>query len=156
MASVKVEHINPFIRATIETFKTMLHTDVVPGKVLLVKDKHFPCDISGIIGLSGGAKGMVSLGFSRLTALKAISAFVGERVVTLDRSAADAIGELANIVAGSAKKDLSQYNINISLPSVVMGDNHELQGTKDVIQMTVPFESALGQFTLLVSFKSEE
>ncbi|HKP97714.1 MAG TPA: chemotaxis protein CheX [Fibrobacteria bacterium] len=153
--SIKVEHINPFILATIETFKTMMKLEVKPGKVTLERRTGFQSDLSGIIGLSGGAKGSVSMTFPKITALKVVSAFIGEKVVTMDDGVVDAIGELANIVAGAAKKDLVKYNISISLPTVVVGDNHELSGAKEVTPMYVPFETPLGNFNLVVSFKSE-
>lgn len=156
MASpVKVEHINPFITATTETFQTMVRTKVVPGKIILVKGSNLQHDISGIIGLSGGAKGTITLSFPKLTALKTVSQFIGEKIVTMDEIVKDAVGELANIVAGAAKKDLSQFKISISLPTVVVGDGHEVQGGKEVIPLAVPFDSPLGNFSLIVSFKSE-
>lgn len=156
MASpVKVEHINPFVKATMETFKSMVHTAVAPGKIMLVSGSPLKYDISGIIGLSGGAKGTVSLSFPRVTALKAVSEFIGEKVVALDETVKDAVGEMANIVAGAAKKDLTQYKISISLPSVIIGENHQVQGGKEVTPLAVPFESPLGNFHLVVSFTSE-
>lgn len=154
-APIKVEHLNPFVSATMETFSSMVKTKVTPGKPLLVNGSKMRCDISGIIGLSGGAKGAVILGFPKLTALKAVSGFIGEKIVIMDDVVKDAVGELANIVAGAAKKDLIRYNISISLPSVIFGDNHEVVGGKEVIPMAVPFESELGIFHLIVSFKSE-
>jgi chemotaxis protein CheX len=156
MASpVKVEHLNPFIVATMETFKSMLRTEITPGKLFLLTGSKVQHDISGIIGLSGGAKGTIALSFPRITALKAVSAFIGEKIVTVDEVVKDAIGELANIVAGAAKRDLTQYKISISLPTVIVGDNHEIQGGKEVIPLGVPFESPFGKFSLIVSFKSE-
>lgn len=156
MASpVKVEHLNPFIAATKETFKSMLQTQIVPGKLFLLSSSKVQHDISGIIGLSGGAKGTIALSFPKICALKAVSQFIGEKVVTIDDGVKDAIGELANIVAGAAKRDLSQYKISISLPTVIVGDNHEIQGGKEVIPLGVPFESPFGNFCLIVSFKSE-
>lgn len=155
LAGVKVEHVNPFVVATMETFKSMVKTEAKPGKLSLVKDNKTQFDISGIIGLSGGAQGTVSLSFPKIACLKIISAFGGLKVVTIDEDVVDAVGELANIVAGAAKKHLTQYNINISLPTVVMGDNHQLTAPRNVIPMVVPFETPMGNFNLVVSFKSE-
>jgi chemotaxis protein CheX len=152
---VRVEHINPFVVATMETFASMLSTDIKPEKVTLKKDSKLLADVSGIIGLSGGAKGSVILSFPRITALKVVSAFAGMKVVALDDVVTDAIGELANIVAGAAKRDLAQYKISISLPTVVMGSGHEVGGPKDIIPMLVPFITPFGEFSLIVSFKSE-
>jgi chemotaxis protein CheX len=152
---VKVEHVNPFVTATMETFKSMVKTEAKPGKPTLVKDSKSQFDISGIIGLSGGAQGTVSLSFPKLSCLKIITAFGGMKVVTIDDDVVDAVGELANIVAGAAKKHLEKYNINISLPTVVKGENHELTAPRNVIPMAVPFECPLGNFNLVVSFKSD-
>jgi chemotaxis protein CheX len=154
-AAIKVEHINPFVSATVETFQSMMKIKVVPGKIFLVKGAKLHHDISGIIGLSGGAKGTITLSFPKITALKTVSAFIGEKIVMMDETVKDAIGELANIVAGAAKKDLVQYKISISLPTVIIGENHEVQGGKEVIPMAVPFESPLGSFCLIVGFQSE-
>lgn len=133
----------------------MMSVEIKPGKVKLKQGSSLSHDVSGIIGLSGGAIGSVTLSFPRITALKTVSAFVGEKVVSMDENVVDAIGELANIIAGAAKKDLAQYNINISLPSVVMGENHQVKEPKDVIAMIVPFETPYGTFDLAVCFKSE-
>jgi chemotaxis protein CheX len=153
--TVKVEHINPFILATVRTFQTMVYSDVKPGKVGLARHAGFHYDISSVIGLSGNAKGSVALSFPRITALKVASAFVGARVLALDDVATDAIGEIASIVSGSAKSELSQFRIQISLPSIILGDNHEVVGPREVVPMVVPFQSTQGSFLLVVRFKSE-
>ncbi len=152
---IKVEHINPFIHATAQTFATMVKCEIKPGKMHLKKAEKTHHDVSGIIGLSGGARGSVALGFPRITALKIVSAFIGDKILQLDKDALDAVGELANIVAGSAKQDLTQYKINISLPTVVTGDNHSLNPPSDTPELIVPFETTYGNFDLLVCFRSE-
>lgn len=153
---VRVEHINPFIAATANTFATMVKSEARAGKIALVGRETVRSDVSGIIGLSGGARGSVILCFPRITALKVVSSFIGSKVLALGDIASDAVGELANIIAGSAKRDLAQYKVSISLPTVALGENHELAGPKDIIPMAVPFQCALGTFTLVVRFKSEE
>jgi chemotaxis protein CheX len=154
--SVKVEHINPFINATVRTFQTMVYSDAKPGKVGLAQDAAIRFDVSGVIGLTGMAKGSVALSFPRITALKVASAFVGMRVLALDDVATDAIGELANIIAGAAKSELSQYSIQISLPSIILGDSHEITGPRDIVPMVVPFQCPQGGFNLVVRFKSQD
>lgn len=151
--SIKAEHVNPFIKATLETFETMADLKLVPGK-LKVKDRKDPAyDVSGIIGIGGGAKGTVALCFPRLTALAVVRAFIGEKVVTTNKMV-DAIGELANIVAGAAKRDLAQYKIQISLPSVIMGEKHAINGPVDAVCLLVPFDCDAGKFSLNLCFKS--
>lgn len=152
---IKVEHVNPFIKSTIETFQKMVGLEPKPGKLILKKDSGLGYDISGIIGISGKAKGMISLSFPKATAIRVTNKFVGMENEDVTEDTVDAIGELANIVAGNAKKELTNLAIQISLPSVVMGDNHQVKEPKDVFSFVVPFTTELGNFDLAVSLKSE-
>ncbi|MGL1935660.1 MAG: chemotaxis protein CheX [Fibrobacterales bacterium] len=152
---VKVEHINPFIKATIESFSTMIGIKIVPGKIILKDKAQTGHDISGIIGLSGGARGAISLSFPKAAALEIVSKFIGEEMTALDDDVTDAIGELANIIAGYAKKDLTQFNIQISLPSVITGEGHSVSDSKDVQSMIIPFTFDSHTFDLGVALKSE-
>jgi chemotaxis protein CheX len=153
--AIRVEHVNPFIQSTIETFKKMVGIEAKPGKLVLKNDSGLGYDISGIIGISGNAKGMISLSFPKETALSVTNKFVGTAHTEISDDIIDAIGELANIVAGYAKKELVSLNITISLPSVVMGENHKVREPKDVFSFVVPFTTDLGGFDLAVSLKSD-
>ena len=153
---VKVQHINPFIKATIESFSTMIGLKVTPGKIKLKDNNNTAHDISGIIGLSGGAKGAIAISFPNNVAFDVVGRFVGETVTEMNDDVTDAIGELANIIAGYAKKDLTEFNINISLPSVVTGQGHKISDAKDVMSMLIPFTYDGGQFDLGVALKSVE
>ncbi|MGL1902739.1 MAG: chemotaxis protein CheX [Fibrobacterales bacterium] len=156
MAKISIEHVNPFLKATVETYKTMLGVEPRPGKPVLNQGSGIKYDISGIIGLTGDVLGSVSMSFPKDTALKSISAFLGEKVDTLDDDAMDAIGELANIVAGYAKKFLRDFDISISLPTIIKGDDLTLKEPRDVFSFIVPFESDLGTFDVGVSLKSKD
>jgi len=138
-----------------ETFKKMVGVEAKPGKLEMKRDSGLGYDISGIIGISGNAKGMISLSFPRDTAIKVTNKFVGMDNTDISDDTIDAIGELANIIAGYAKKELTSLNISISLPSVVMGDNHRVKEPKDVFSFVVPFSTELGKFDLAVSLKSD-
>ncbi len=150
---IKVEHVNPFLKATIETFSSMVSMKITPGKIKLKADSEITYDVSGIIGLGGGAKGSVALSFPRMVALSVVRAFTGEKVIS-SSGLVDAIGELANIIAGAAKRDLTQYKILISLPTVIQGDKHSIAGPVDALNMIVPFTCEAGRFDLGICFKS--
>lgn len=152
--TVKADHIYPFISATVRTFQTMVYSNAHPGKAVLAEDASIRSDISGIIVLSGMARGSVALSFPRITALKVVSAFVGDRILALDDTAADAIGELVNIVAGGAKTELSQFKIRVSLPSVLLGEAQGQAKLKGILPMLVPFRCPQGDFNLVVRFQS--
>ena len=63
----------------------------------------------------------------------------------------DGIGEIVNIVAGYAKKDLTEYDLSISLPNVVLGEGHQVTVPTGVPAIVVPFDSPLGHFSMEVA-----
>ena len=144
-----VSFINPFVSSTMTTYKNMLSVDIVPGAPFL-KNKQPPTyDISGVIGLSGIAQGIIALGYSQDCAIKTITRFVGGTATQPE--IVDGIGELVNIVAGYAKKDLSKYELSISLPNVIIGKDHRVTTPTGVIALVVPFDGPLGRFNMEVA-----
>lgn len=151
-----VAYINPFVISTIETFKKMLSSEAKPGKVSLKNDSVHSYDVSGIIGLSGEAQGSICLSFPKIMALKVVSQLVGSEIKVIGAEVADCIGELANIIAGNAKQHLTQFNLSISLPKVVMGKDHHIASQRGVPTIVVPFECQYGEFAMEVSLKTPE
>lgn len=149
-----VAYVNPFVISTIETFQKMLNSDATPGQVQLKNDTTYTYDVSGVIGLSGEAQGSICLSFPKLIALKVVSGLVGADIKIIGPEVADAIGEIANIIAGNAKQHLTQFNLSISLPKVIMGKNHKIASQRGVPTIVVPFESSYGNFAMEVSLKT--
>ncbi|MCL2844338.1 MAG: chemotaxis protein CheX [Chitinivibrionia bacterium] len=142
--------INPFIAATIDTYKRMLFDDAVkPGAPALKKQPYPNYDVSTTIGLSGKAQGMISIAYSYDVAIKTISAMVGGTIEKNSPDLADGVGEIVNIIAGYAKKDLVEYALQISLPSVIRGE-HFITTPSGVPCIIVPFESKYGKFIMEV------
>lgn len=150
-----VSVVNPFINATVETFKTMLAMDLETGTPSLKVDATHTYDISGVIGLSGEAQGVISLSFPKMMALKVVSNLLGSDVKIVGPELTDGIGELANIVAGYAKQGLSEYKLSISLPNVVVGQGHRIATQTGVPTIIVPLKSNLGEFAMEVSLKTK-
>lgn len=152
---MNVSYVNPFITSTLETFTMMLGLEVKPG-VPHAKQEPLPThDISGIIGLSGGAQGSIAISFPKILALKVVSKLLGADIKVMGSEVTDGIGELANIIAGNAKQHLNGLDLSISLPNVVVGKDHVLATQKGVPTLVVPFVSKMGDFTMEVSLKTE-
>jgi chemotaxis protein CheX len=151
---MNVAFVNPFITSTITTFKTMLSVDITPGKPMLKHEGEPVYDISGMIGLSGIAQGAIALSFPKAVALKAVSAMLGTEIKIIGPEMTDGIGELVNIIAGNAKQYLSQYQLTISLPNVVVGRNHSITPPSHTPSIVVPFTSIVGEFAMEVSLKT--
>jgi chemotaxis protein CheX len=147
---MRSELINPFLKATVSTFQTMVNAVPSAQTPYVKAEPSLSHDVSGIIGLSGGAKGAVIISFPTKTALATVSAFIGLNVSSIDADVTDAVGELANIIAGAAKADLQGLNVTISLPSVVVGTNHKVTTPKDIPSIVIPFNCVHGDFVVEV------
>jgi chemotaxis protein CheX len=141
--------INPFISATVETYKNMLFEDnLKPGVPFLKKEPYPNYDISTTIGLSGKATGVISIAYTEMAvAIRTISAMVGATVEPKGHDLPDGVGEIVNIIAGYAKKDLVRYALEISLPSVIRGE-HWICTPSGVPCIVVPFESKYGKLSM--------
>jgi chemotaxis protein CheX len=154
-APMDVSYVNPFIKATVETFKTMLNLDLTTGVPVLKNDAKHTYDISGLIGLSGEAQGVISISFPKPLALKVVSTLLGEEIKIVGPELTDGIGELANIIAGNTKQYLTQYKLSISLPNVVVGAGHRIAVQSGIPTIIVPLKSKLGDFAMEIALKTK-
>lgn len=147
---MKVEYINPFLTALASTFETMLGC-TIERKELSLKSCNTPHhEVSGIVGLSGQAVGTVVLSLSENVALKAASTMLMTEATEVDNDVVDAVGELANMVAGAAKAQLEQFHLSISLPNVITGRGHEVRFPSNVTPIVIEYESCWGPLALEV------
>ncbi len=146
-----VKYINPFLNSTVHTFASMIQLQVSP-QAPFSKDKPYPSyDVSGIIGLTGQARGYITLSFPKQVAIKVAGKLLAADIKTVDADVTDAVGELTNIIAGNAKKDLHGLDVSISLPRIIVGKEHNINGPGHAQHVVVPFKSDLGLFNLEVS-----
>jgi chemotaxis protein CheX len=147
---MRAEYINPFILSVDLTFRTMLNCETRRGNLCLKNGDSPRYEVSGVIGLTGRAVGTVVLSLSREVALKAASTMLMAEATEIDDDVLDAVGELTNMVAGAAKSKLEQYELMVSLPSVITGRDHDVHFPSNVTPICVPFETDWGGFMLEV------
>ncbi len=141
---MRIEFINPFVKATLDVFHTMLGCALTRGP-LSVKHEHTPAyEVSGIIGLSGACRGMIVVSVGRDTAIAAAEVMLGLRPEGLDADVMDAIGELTNMIAGAAKTQLEEHRLTIGLPMVICGKAQAIAFPSQATPIIIPFESQLG------------
>lgn len=147
---MKAEYINPFIRSVTNAFSTMMGCEVKRGQLTLGAQTEPLYEVSGIIGLSGTAVGTVVLSLSREVAMKVAGALLLVEPQEITSDVVDAVGELTNIVAGAAKGELDQFQLSISLPTVVTGKEHRARFPSNVTPICVPFTTPWGPLALEV------
>jgi len=142
-----VRFINAFVGAIQHVLRTMCSFEVKIGKPFLKTDSNPCADVSGVIGFSGDATGSIVLDLSFDVASKLATAFAGVEITPEHEGFADAIGELCNMVAGNAKKEVGEgLNISISLPNVITGKDHSVAASRTTQHIVIPCRTDAGAF----------
>lgn len=147
-----VRYINPFVSAVQHVFKTMLDLGIFVSRPTIRGKDRRASAVSAIIDLSGPVTGTVALCFSKQAAVRVASVFSGKSLsINEPAELADALGELANMVAGQAKVDLPPSGITISLPRVVLVEQNRERAPALSPILVLPCDSALGRFSVEVT-----
>ena len=103
---------------------------------------------AAVVSLVGDVELSIWLGFPRQTALRIVEVFAGEALPFEGEDMADALGELANIVAGNTKSRLYAMGIKtqLSLPSVIMASDLRIFSQRDIPSRRIRFTSEWGDF----------
>ena len=136
------QYIQPFIDVTMNTFKEFVGTDLAAGRPYFqLKDAANEWDISGIIGLSGEARGAVVIGLKTAVAIRLTDMLTNTKHTSIDDEVVDAIGEIVNIIAGNSKKGLEEaFRLVISLPTIVEGPGHQIKWPQEHARIIcIPF-----------------
>ncbi len=144
--------INPFINATLNVLETMAFIKSKAGAPYLKKDDVATGDLTGIIGLTGESNGTIAVTFDEGSILKIVSNMFGEEMTELNHEIADAVGELTNMIAGQARRELEQIGkiFEAAIPSVISGKGHTIVHYSDGPKIAIPFSTEGGKFTIEV------
>lgn len=143
----------PFVRVTSDCFESMVGMTVKVKNVEKSSNRYKADGVYAMISFTGDLSGTVAISFKRNTALKVLSRFLEEDVSDIDDEACDAAGEIINIIAGG-KSYINNFNMTMSLPSVLVGSPMLIALPRDVPVIQVTFaNSQIGDINLLVALK---
>lgn len=120
----------PFIEAMNRTFKYMAGEELLNGPCEIWDGSRIFADVTAIMGLSGDEKGSLVLTVTEQAAIKLTSTITGKDVTLEDRLITDTIGELINIIVGSAQRN-SSVKFDFSVPVSIKGKNHEVRAVSE-------------------------
>jgi chemotaxis protein CheX len=141
-----------FMQAVQDVLRTMAGVTVNVGPPTRKQDPLPSYDVFGIIGFSGEFVGSMVLSFPEATAAAIVSSFAGAPIAPNTPDFADGVGELANMIAGSAKTAFGGGTA-ISVPSIIMGRGHTIAHLHDVPCLVIPCRTAAGEFAVEVNIK---
>ncbi len=143
------------IATTQEIFSTMIMLDVTPGEPCSRPEGPFKNSVSGMVGMAGQVKGLLAIHLNEDVAKTVTGNFLGMEVEEVDEDVRDAIGELANMLAGNIKMALTEKgnDIKLSIPSAISGEEYTIDSMTDAEITVVPFSLESGEF--MVEFQVE-
>jgi chemotaxis protein CheX len=152
---MNTQYMDPFVIA-LETVLTKYGVaDIQTGQLQKKENMYIESDVTAIIGLVGNIRGNVAFSLSVDTSKKILTVMMdGEPVPEMGDMARSTIGELANMITGTALTLLSKTGTttDITPPSVIFG--------KDVffILSSVPaieaiIKTQLGDVTVNIAFE---
>ncbi len=138
-----------------EIFTTMVGLDdLMHLPVRIDPVTEFKDCISSMVGLGGKYSGLVSLHMPTDLAIETTVKMLGIRSVTME-DVSDALGEIANMIAGSFKTQLSpsSFDLHLSIPSVVYGKEYVVSLCNNTNQIAVRFATDEEWFMVAVAFE---
>ena len=139
--------------ATEEVFETMVFKPVARCPFLDGDAVRPASNVVATVAFAGHRRGLVAFHSSLDAAREIAGEMLGMPVETLNGEMPDAIGEIANMIAGSAKRNFGAA-ASISIPSIVMGSGHTLARLHDQPCIVIPCNSEFGRFVIEVSVKA--
>jgi len=152
---MNAEFVNPFIISLVNVLKTMAHIELQIGKPRKKMDATAMGDVSGLIGMVGSnIAGSMSITFEEGLALQVMQGMLGEKPDSLNDEVNDMVGEITNMVAGGAKKDLAKkgFDIGMATPIVVSGKDHTINHKVNGHKMIMPFKAEGGKAYIEICF----
>ncbi len=144
--------VNPLMGSTRDVFTMMLGCEPVRESLTLRNSKVPAYDLSAVIGITGGATGTVVFSVARQTALNIVERMLGMKVEEVNADVLDAVGEITNMIAGSAKAKFASLNLSISTPNIISGSNHEIHYPTSIQPICLNYQSDVGKFCLEAGF----
>ena len=150
-----VNNINPALSSIVNVLTTMAGITPTIGKPSIKKDEKALGVVTGLIDLVGkDATGSLAISFSKPVALEIAHNMLRMETDVIDDMVKDLVGEIANMVAGGAKAIYDQQGINfeLTLPTVLAGENHQIIHSFKGTTILLPFTTSAGDFYIEACF----
>lgn len=138
-----------------ETFEMMV------GQSLTIKEKSCPVKrqsldvileqaISVVMGWSGDLQGSLCLTLSDLGARRWTNGLIDHDSGEVDQTVVDAVGELGNMVVGGTKRRLTDFQLTMSLPSVIRAGSASMVFPTNTTPLKMTYDSENEPLTVMI------
>jgi len=124
-----------------EVFSTMVMMEVQAGTVVEGRGETMASNVTGMVGLAGDLRGMLAVHCPEDAAKAITGAMLGMEVEELGEDVKDAVGEIANMVAGGLKSGLGSNGrtTELAIPTTVIGESFRMSGMLGANRIYIPF-----------------
>ncbi len=140
--------------ATKKVFETMVMMDIVQKQATLLDKTEISTDVICIITIAGDYHGVIGLFCTNNHSLKIASNMLKEEQKTLNGEVRDAMGEITNMIGGTAKRTLSDKygEMSLSIPIVMTGNDMILPVTEKPAEKSNSIFCTTGDPWLMTAF----
>ncbi|MBN1956640.1 MAG: chemotaxis protein CheX [Desulfuromonadales bacterium] len=137
-----------------EIFSTMIFMNVTAGSPMEEGKEDLGCHVSAVIGLTGDLTAMLGIHCPEQVGLGISGAMLGMELNEIDADVKDALGEIANMVAGGLKERFSRENIKLELaiPTTVAGKSYTISSPTRSNRIVIPFSVEQGHFFIEIKY----
>jgi chemotaxis protein CheX len=127
--------------ATREVFELMVGCKLTAAET----SSQEPLDVTSMVGLAGQLRGVLILRCSRISGVLMAAKMLGAEPTEAGHELADALGEIANMIAGNFKNKIPGLSEEcmLTVPTVIMGNDYNLQSLTvfETIDLRLLFEN---------------
>jgi len=154
---MKVEYINPFLQGALSVLETVLGERPTKGDMAVQVSTLVNGQCSVVCGVTGAIQGQVIYAMSFETADKIASTMLGAPIAEFDSLAASAIGELGNMITGSAMQAFSTngWICDITPPTIVRGSDLNIS-TLNIPAILVTLNTNQGDLILTIGLQARK
>lgn len=153
---MKAEYLNCVMAGVIDVISQCFHVECKKGEPYIYNNEININHLSAVIRMAGDKQGAFIIALSEDDAKKMASALIMEEKQFLDKDVMDAMGEIINMISGSAKGRLTElgFTFKLSTPTFVLGKGTRLfTDVEYAPYICVPFITSVGEFTIQVSLR---
>ncbi|NQZ58115.1 MAG: chemotaxis protein CheX [Lentisphaeraceae bacterium] len=156
---MKTDQITPFITACENTFKTLL--GVIPqrdGNMTLLNDMFPVHEVMALIAFTGSVRADMILVMDKEVACQAVGNLLELDKSVIDKEVVDGVAVILNIIATSASHKLpGPKNINLGLPTIVVGGDYQVFADTHTPWINIPMKAAgIGKFIIAITMEDEQ
>jgi chemotaxis protein CheX len=149
-----VDFTKVIVETTEEIFSTMIFMDVAAQETLRQHKQPLDCQVSAMIGLSGSLTAILGIHCPTEAALAIVGAMLGMEIEEIDSDVKDALGEIANMLAGGFKERLASdgESLELAIPTTIAGNSYNISAPKGCQLELIPFTIEQGQFFVEIKY----